>query len=162
MVEIRSGTYSKFSNADIAAFKRLVQSEGRVTEATLPGLMKRAAKLVLLTNGDQIIGTAAIKTPNFKYRQSVFRKAKVTGLEGTYESELGWVVVAPSHRGNGHSRRLVEQAIASLEKGIYATSQREDEAMHHTLENVGFKKTGSPYPSAKNSDRNVFLFLKQS
>jgi predicted GNAT family N-acyltransferase len=162
MVETKSGTYSEFSDDEIAAFKQLVLGEGRVNGPTMPELMKRASRLVLLTNDNQIIGTAAIKTPNVQYRKSVFCRAKVVSLEDSYESELGWVVVASSHRGKGHSRRLVEQALASHEKGIYATSQQEDEAMHRTLERYGFKKSGQPYQSKENLRLNVFLFLRQA
>lgn len=160
IVEVKSGRYSDYTPKEINEFKALVTSEGRVNADTLDGLLGHAKRLVLLFDIDGIIGTAAIKAPNDHYRGNVFRKASLIGSEAGYPSELGWVVVHPDHRGKGYSRRLVEEALANLGEGVYATSQDRDHAMHHTLERCGFRKSGDPYQSRENPDSKILLFLR--
>lgn len=159
MVEIRSGKSSEFNPTKIEEFKKLVLSEGRVREQTLPGLMERATRLVMLFDAGQVIGTAAIKAPDDDYRRRVFRKTGLAEQESKYPCELGWVVVHPDHRERGHSRRLVEAALAGIER-VYATSQDRDGPMHRTLQNCGFAISGVPYQSRENRDSKILLFLR--
>ncbi|MFZ1682120.1 MAG: GNAT family N-acetyltransferase [Rhizobiaceae bacterium] len=160
MDEVRSGAFSVFTPPEIDEFKKLVLSEGRVGRRTLPGLMISARCLVMLLHAGQVIGTAALKSPNNTYRKRVFRLSKVSEQESQFPYEMGWVVVHPDHRQRRYSHRLVEAALADIAAGVYATSQDRDTAMHRTLERSGFRKSGSPYPSTGNPGSKIFLFVR--
>ena len=60
---IRTGKPSKFVPSDKAAFVEFVAAAGEVDRAILPRLVDDAVALVMLFERDELIGTAAIKTP---------------------------------------------------------------------------------------------------
>jgi GNAT superfamily N-acetyltransferase len=145
------------SAADKAAFVAFVASAGEVDPNTLPALVDRAATLVLLLEGDEIIGTAAVKTPFPAHRQGEFDKAAVPQHEAAFPLELGWIVVHPNHRRRGHARTLVAAAVeAASNIGLYATTKTDQ--MRPILEESGFIVQGEPYKSALNPTVMLTLF----
>ncbi len=145
------------SAADKAAFVAFVASAGEVDHDTLPGLVDRAASLVMLLDGDAIIGTAAIKTPLPAHRQGEFDKAAVPQQATALPLELGWIVIHPDHRRQGHARTLVAAAVdAAPNSGLYATTKTDQ--MRPILEENGFIVQGEPYKSVLNPTVMLTLF----
>ena len=144
------------SAADKVAFVDFVADAGEVDPVTLPKLVDRAAALVMLLEGNAIIATAAIKTPFPAHRQGEFDKAEVPQQAAAFPLELGWIVVHPNHRRQGHARTLVAAAVeAASNSGLYAATKTEQ--MRPILEENGFIVQGEPYRSVLN--RNVMLTL---
>lgn len=147
------------SSEEIDKFCEFVRMGGEVESQGLTNRIKKAALLVFLYSGKDLIGVAAIKNPNAGYKAEVFQKATATALPEGFALELGWVYVDPEHRGKGLSRKLVEAALASAEKqNVFATSRTDNKAMHKTLLKFGFSKEGRPYRSGM-SEHNLELFV---
>ena len=156
---VRIDKPAHLSAADKAAFVAFVASAGEVDPDTLPGLVDRAAALVMLLEGDAIIGTAAIKTPFPAHRQGEFDKAAVPQQAVAFPLELGWIVVDPDHRRQGHARTLVAAAVeAASNSGLYATTKTDQ--MRPILEENGFIVQGEPYKSVLNPTVMLTLFGK--
>lgn len=161
MIVEKRGKHADFAHDEIDGFRRLVVSEGRVAARSLPHLMLRAEILATLSEHGRIIATAALKTPNERYRSDVFRKAGLNGQATRYPLELGWVVVNPDYRRQGLATRIVRLALADIAECVYATSQDRDNGMHHILRQHRFRKSGDPYPAAEKQDAQIFLFLRE-
>jgi len=79
---------------DLDAFKLLVMSAGEVDPVGFDQRLKSAEGLIFLYGaGEELVGVAAIKRPNQRYKQRVFKKAKSREGPARYLFELGWVVV---------------------------------------------------------------------
>ncbi len=139
------------------AFKAFVIAAGEVNAKTLPALVEAAVALVMLYDGDRLIGTAAVKRPYDSRRRGYFRKANVGAVADSYPLELGWIVVHSDYRGRGHARTLIGAALAAAgsSEGIYATTKTA--RMRALLPKFGFEIQGQPYPS--NLDKTVDLTL---
>lgn len=156
-VIVRIENPARLSPPEKAAFVAFVASAGEVDFDTLPGLVDRAAALVMLLEGDAIIGTAAIKTPFAAHRQGEFKKAMVPQQAAAFPLELGWIVVHPDHRRQGHARTLVAAAVeAAATSGLYATTKTDQ--MRPILEENGFIVQGEPYKSVLNPTEMLTLF----
>lgn len=154
---VRSGKPAHLSAAEKAAFVAFVASAGEVDPGTLPGLVDRAAALVILLEGDAIVGTAAVKTPFVAHRRGEFEKAAVPQQSAAFPLELGWIVVHPNHRRQGHARTLVVAAVnAASDVGLYATTKTDQ--MRSILEESGFTVQGEPYRSVLNPTVMLTLF----
>lgn len=154
---IRAAKPSEMTYVEREAFIAFVGAAGEVNLGTLPTLVGRAAALVTLHDGTNLIGTAAIKTPGDAHRRGEFRKAKVEGSADAYPMELGWVVVHPDRRRRGHARTLVAKAVEAVtEHGMYATTKTD--AMRAMLPAFGFALQGEPYPSVLSRDVMLTLF----
>jgi GNAT superfamily N-acetyltransferase len=111
----------------------------------------------MLHEGDAIIGTAAIKAPLEAHRKGEFEKATVPQQAASFPLELGWIVVHPNHRRQGHARTLVAAAVkAASDGGIYATTKTDQ--MRSILEENGFIVQGEPYRSVLNPTVMLTLF----
>ncbi|MCW2337494.1 GNAT superfamily N-acetyltransferase [Sphingobium sp. B2D3A] len=140
---------ARLSPSEKEAFAAFVAAAGEVNPDTLPGLVDRAAALVMLRQGDTIIGTAAIKTPFTAHRRGEFEKATVSQQADAFPLELGWIVVHPDHRRQGHARTLVAAAVEAVPtSGLYATTKTDQ--MQPILEENGFIVQGEPYQSLLN------------
>lgn len=157
---IRSGKPSEITAADKAAFVDFVSAAGEVDPAVLPGLVERAEGLVMLFDGDRLIGTAAIKTPFPAHHRGEFAKANVAGDADAFPLELGWVVVHPDYRKRGHAPELVRAAVGlTNEQGIYATTKTA--RMLAILGDCGFEALGDSYPSVLNPDASLTLLARR-
>lgn len=156
---IRSGAPSEMTTADKAAFVAFVAAAGEVNRALLPGLVDNAVALVMLYEDDQLIGTAAIKTPLPGHQVGEFVKANAQAEAASYPVELGWVVVHPDWRRRGHARTLVGEAVKLAEHlGIYATTKTAQ--MLAILQEQGFASAGDPYPSVLVPDTRLTLLTR--
>jgi GNAT superfamily N-acetyltransferase len=146
---------------DKAVFLQLVRQGGKVNEATLPDLFRRALCIGIAQKDGEIVGVGAIKTPYDGYRSSVFEKAKSKLDVSNYPFELGWFFVRESARGRGISKKLLDKLLPMLEgKGCYSTSDVTNDRMHKTLRGAGFKTDGVPYPSQLNAP-DLQLFVRK-
>lgn len=145
-----------------ADFKAFVIAAGEVNKRTLPQLVEQAVTLVLLYDGDKLIGTAAIKRPYDEHRRGDFAKAKVAARADIYPLELGWIVVHPDYRRQGHASTLISEALghAGTMHGIYATTKTD--RMRALLPEFGFEKQGEPYPSTLKPAESLILFGRPS
>jgi len=156
---IRSGTPSEMTPAEKAAFVGFVAAAGEVNRASLPGLVDKAVAFVTLYADDELIGTAAIKTPNRAHHVGEFVKANAEAEAASYPVELGWVVVHPDWRGRGHARVLVIEAVKLAgHRGIYATTKTVQ--MRAILQEQGFAPVGDPYPSLLLPDTSLTLLAR--
>lgn len=116
--------------------------------------------LVLLREGGELVGIAALKAPTYSQRRSAFARAGVPLLGAPPRHELGWVVVDERHRGRRYSRLLVESALqAAGDADVFATSHTENTPMHRTLRRSGFAVVGSPWFSGRHG-RKLMLFVR--
>jgi GNAT superfamily N-acetyltransferase len=147
------------TSADKAAFVAFVAAAGEVNPAVLPSLVDNAVALVMLYEADQLIGTAAIKTPLAAHHVGEFVKANAQAKAASYPVELGWVVVHPDWRGRGLGRKLVGEAVKLAEdRGIYATTKTAQ--MLAILEENAFAPVGDPYPSVLVPDTSLTLLAR--
>jgi len=120
-VNIRTEKPVRLSQSEKSAFVTFLAGAGEVDTDMLPGLVDRAAALVMLLSDDAIIGTAAAKTPCAAHRQVEFEKAMVLLQASAFPLELGWIVVHPDHRRQGHARTLIAAVVeAASNSGLYA------------------------------------------
>jgi len=139
---------SNCSPEEIRAFIALVLQGGEVPSAGLSQRVSAAAQLAFLYAGPQLLGIAALKNPNPGYRAKI---SEVSGVDLPLDSfpyELGWVFVAPEARRQGHSHSLSQAALSLASgRGVFATSRKDNVAMHNTLAKLGFVASGSAYAS---------------
>lgn len=152
-------TSSDMTSDERIEFIRFVKLGAQVNPDSLPGLVQRAAALVVLHEGSKLIGTAAIKRPNKNHHQGDFLKAGVEKSAQDFPLEIGWVVVHPDHQKQGHSRTLVAAAIGATDgSALYATTQAPQ--MKHILPDYGFMALGTPFPSVQNAGGDLTLYVK--
>jgi GNAT superfamily N-acetyltransferase len=145
------------SSSERDEFIAFVGDAGEVDRATLPELVSSAVALVMLHDGRTLIGTAALKVPFDAHRRREFRKAEVEDRADEFPLELGWVVVHPNYRRQGHAPALVAKAMgAAPDRGVYATTKTK--RMRELLPDYGFVVQGKPYSSARNPDASLSLF----
>jgi len=149
------------SEAELEAFENFVKAGDEVEREGLHSRIIKASHLLFLYDSTGMLaGVSAIKRPYPDYRNKVFAKAGVAALAKLYEVELGWVFVAPTHRDQRLSRKLVEQIMPYADGNlIYATTRRENEPMLRTLCRYGFHHEGKPYKS-KRGDYELVLFVQ--
>ena len=148
---------SELTPSERSEFITFVGNAGEVNLGTLPALVSRAGALITIADGQNLIGTAAIKRPTEDHRRGEFSKAKVVELADAYPFELGWVVVDENHRRCGLGRRLVAEAIASSPGfGVFATTKSDQ--MRRMLVEFGFAALGQPYRSVLNPEAKLTLF----
>jgi len=141
------------------AFIRFVEAAGEVNPATLPGLVDRALALVSLVDGEDLIGTAAIKRPLAGYRRGVFAAAGTADAAHLYQVELGWVHILGARRGEGLPKLLMDAAMAASEGlSVYATTK--EPKMHTILPRYGFALLGDAYPSKQEPGAMLRLFVR--
>jgi GNAT superfamily N-acetyltransferase len=140
-------TYAGCSEAERAKFKELVLRGGEVRPDTLQSGMEEAQQLIFCTDGQAIVGVAAVKNPRGTYRKKTAAKSKLDLSVQAYPVEFGWCFVDEKARGNGLAYLLVERAVRDLATGIFATSHAGNTGMHKALERYRFVQEGDCYPS---------------
>lgn len=151
---------AEYSSVERQEFAALVKVGGEVEAKGLEGRIESAHALLYLREASCLVGIAALKEPNTTYRESVFEKACATQIHKEYPLELGWVFVVPSARGKGHSKALVQAAVAYAGKSrIFATSRTDNVHMHASLLGASFVKNGTDYAS-KIGMHQLSLFLR--
>lgn len=151
-----------FSDAQIDAFAGLVVSEGEVDAHQLRERIENSRALVMIYDDAILVGTAAIKNPGPEYRNGVFEKAKSTQLASSHPIELGYVVVAKSHRGLKLSWRLADAALPFVGPDpIFATTRVDNIAMNRVLPARGFISSGGPYESIEHPGSHIRLYVRR-
>lgn len=147
------------SESELADFQSLVLAGGEVTPTGLGNRVGSAHVLAFLTLGKCLVGVAALKRPEARYRKRVFHKSGTTIAEADYPFELGWVFVLPSARGWHLSSNLVQEVMLSAgTHGVFATSRTDNRPMHATLGKYSFSTVGKPYSSSR-GDHQLQLFV---
>ena len=148
------------SASELADFATFVRAGGEVLSVGLDKRIAAAQALLFVCDDECLLGIAALKKPTLNYRASVFKKSSATLKPEGFHLELGWIFVLPSSRGKGLSHQLVNAAVAHAGRTqIFATSRRDNRAMHNSLLTAGFVKHGSEYPSRDGTSK-VELFIR--
>jgi len=139
-------------------FARLVR-EGFPAAANLDGRIRDARWLAFYyAPDDTLAAVAALKAPAARYREDVFRKADARVSSAEYQLELGWVFVAPAHRGEDIGLGLCEQLLRCAPgASVFATTRTDNVHMWRILRALGFTRVGRPYPRR---DEELVLFLR--
>lgn len=150
MTVVESETYcwmGVFDDLDIAGQLAIVQLviEGHAVVGTtdqIIGRLKRARMLALLRERatGRIVGVAALKTPDQRYRTNKFTDAGVPIAGYETAPELGYVVVAENMRGKQLSGKLVEAITLEIDEPTFATTG--DHTMKNNLHRAGFTRIG--------------------
>jgi len=152
---------SQCTDAEIAAFCCLVRQGDEVDPEDLEDRARKARALVFLYVDRVLIGVAAIKRPEKRYRDGVFRKAGVPNEATEFELELGWVFVREEYRDRHYSRVLSVAAITQTERlATFATTKADNAAMQKTLEWLKFERIGKPWPSNRRP-YNLALYVRR-
>jgi len=155
--EIRIGVAKEFAVDEIKRFKEIVIEAGEVNEGSFDQLIGNDPILLIYPSSSNIEAIGALKIPNVRYKQGVFKKSesKLNSSEFTYE--LGWIVSLTKGVGNG---KKVTKILSDLETNIYATVRVKNAAMKHILEASGFIQVGLPYKSSR-GDYFIALYIKR-
>ncbi len=159
-------TSSIFSPADctaeaLADFEKLVLEGGAVNPQGLTQRIRNAFRLLFLRTSDgQLVGVGALKHARPSYRNRVFANAQATTASDEYRVELGWVVVAKTHQGQGLSTRIVGELLPfAKDENVFATTRADERVMRYASDH-GFEINGKPYPSGRGYD--LVLYLRKS
>ncbi|WP_327212379.1 GNAT family N-acetyltransferase (plasmid) [Rhizobium beringeri] len=162
MYRIVSKKPSDCSSSELEQFVKLVMAGGEVASG-LPARVQKAVSLVMLFKDEELVGTAGLKRPETDYHNKVFREARTDKPPAEFPFELGWVYIAPDHRGGKRATPLIEAAMDSSEGVLaFATARENNEAMHHFLKNAGFVLSGVPYASRQNAGPKIVLFVQDA
>lgn len=140
-------------------FARLVCQGFDVAAEGLDGRIRDAKWLAFYyATGDTLGAVAAIKAPNERYRDDVFKKADAPVSPSDYKLELGWVFVVPAHRGNRIAESLCQLLLARVPTScVFATTRTNNISMIRILLALGFARAGRPYPRRY---EELVLFLR--
>jgi GNAT superfamily N-acetyltransferase len=156
-------TSSIFSPPDCTAealtdFEKLVIEGAAVDPQGLAQRIRNAFRLLFLRTPDgQLVGVGALKHPRPGYRDRVFANAQATAASDQYPVELGWVVVAKTHQGQGLSTRIVGELLTfAKNEDVFATTRADERVMRYASDH-GFEINGKPYPSGRGYDLVLYL-----
>jgi GNAT superfamily N-acetyltransferase len=156
-------TSSIFSPSDctaeaLAEFETLVIEGGAVGPQGLTQRIHNAFRLLFLRALEgQLVGVGALKHPRPGYRDRVFANAQATAASDQYRVELGWVVVAKTHQGQGLSTRIVGELLTfAKNENVFATTRADERVMRYASDH-GFEINGKPYPSGRGYDLVLYL-----
>lgn len=147
MPQIHVRTYATASEAERAAFLRLVPEGGAMTESAVRLGLPRAEALVICAEAGRILGVAAVKVPKPGYRLGLMAVAKA-GFdlpEAAFPRELGYVAVESFARRHGICTRLCAEAMRlAAGRGMFATTGR-DVMRDRILPRLGFVDAGTSW-----------------
>lgn len=151
------------SAEELLAFERVVRETFAGSDDGLPDRIRSARALAFRYAADGALAAiAALKEPGDDYRREVFRKAGVSADPEDFGVELGWVWVAPEHRGRRIGEHLCRRLLAqpALPRA-FATTRPDNAAMIRELHALCFERHGEPYPHVRR-DETLVLFLGPS
>jgi GNAT superfamily N-acetyltransferase len=142
----------------LADFEKVVLEGGAVNPQGLTQRIRNAFRLLFLRTSDgQLVGVGALKHPRPGYRSRVFANAQATAASDEYPVELGWVVVAKTHQGQGLSTRIVGELLPlAKNENVFATTRAEERVMRYASDH-GFEINGKPYPSGRGYDLVLYI-----
>lgn len=146
-----SGVFGDLNSNDQLSVTRLVEDGGAIegTAEKIITRLKRTRKLALLRvkATDRIIGVAALKTPNQRYREDKFAAAGVSIAGFETAPELGYVVIAEDMQGRRLSGGLVEAIAKEIREPAFATT--DSNTMRNNLQRSGFTRVGQEWQGKK-------------
>ena len=142
----------------LTGFEQLVIEGGAVDPQGLAQRIRKASHLLFLRTIDgQLVGVGALKHPRPSYRNRVFANAQATAASDEYPVELGWVVGAKTHQGQGLSTRIVGELLPfAKNENVFATTRADERVMRYASDH-GFEINGKPYPSGRGYDLVLYL-----
>jgi len=159
-MDIYSKQPDECTTEELNEFKSLVLEGGEVVEHGLLDRIKRADKLIFVTD-KSVIGVGAIKKPYQQYKNNVFEKAGVPDMSVNFTFELGWLYTSPSARGKGVGRKLMQFIITLVNNsGCFATTRENNDAMHYLFQEYSFAKLGNKY-SSDSGDYSLVLYANK-
>lgn len=147
------------SPAELAEFRELAISAGKVQTQGLSELICEARLLAFLRDGGRLIGVAGLKRPRDSYRSKIEAKSGVPLPAATYPYELGWVSVLPDAEG-GKAKLLCEPLLEQISgEGAFSTTGVANEKMRARLGKMGFVEEGDTWKSSQ-GDETLSLFTR--
>lgn len=151
-----------FTEPEIQDFMAMVRAGGEVGDAVLEQNVRNAKCLVVVRQASCLVGVAALKNPQARYRQYIKVNAGIAVLAQDFPFELGYVFVLPSARRQGLAVKLCRAALASVDgNGVFATARTNNDVMSAILPKFTFLKIGHPYDSARGGYQ-LQLFLRHA
>ncbi|MES0033034.1 hypothetical protein [Mesorhizobium sp. M0040] len=146
-----SGVFGELNSDDQLSVARLVDEGGAIEgnmEEIIPRL-KRTRKIALLRvkATDRIVGVAALKASNQKYREDKFAAAGVPIAGYETAPELGYVVVAEDMKGRRLSGGLVDAIAKEIREPAFATT--DSNTIGNNLQRSGFTRVGQEWQGQK-------------
>ena len=137
----------RFSDKERSSFRSLVEQGGEVAPNSVSTNINTARALVFGMVAGELVGIAALKRPQERYRKRIGASAGVDLSQTAYPYELGYVFLLPQARGQKNSPRLVTAALEhAVSAAVFATVRADNERMLATLARAGFEQAGQDYP----------------
>jgi len=140
-------------------FERLVRRGFDGSDESLPDRIQRASRLAFYNVArGTLAAIAALKVPDERYRDDIFRKADAGVSTDNYKLELGWVFVGPAYRGNHIAGSICQLLLESVpESSVFATTHPNNTVMIRILAAFDFVRAGKPFPRRS---QELVLFLR--
>jgi GNAT superfamily N-acetyltransferase len=136
-----SSVPSDLSESDMMRCVEIVGNGGAVTKENAKRGLTRASALVVVRKDGDIIAVGAIKRALPSYVAGIRRKAGYAIADGA--QELGYVSVAPPHRGQHLSSRIVRTLKEIKDGPLFGTT--DDARMKSVLTKAGFQRKGGKW-----------------
>lgn len=136
--QFESSVPSNLSESDMLRCVEIVGNGGAVTKENAKRGLERASALVVVHKDGEIVAVGAIKRALPSYVAGVSRKAGHAIVDGA--QELGYVSVAPPHRGQHLSSRIVRRLRENNGGQLFGTT--DDPRMKSVLTTAGFQSKG--------------------
>ena len=137
---------AQLSKDEVAEVAQLVHAGGAVngTIQQIESRVRDAHVFIIATQGDEIVGVAALKSPQQGYRDTLWQKTGVDLSEGIFPAELGYVSVSKACRGGRLSSILMRElmSLPAGSEGVFVTTKR-DGFYKEALPELGFIYQGS-------------------
>lgn len=148
---------SEFGGTDIARFLALLAEREGIRRDNLERRVMRCYLLALYSEGEALIGIAAIKKASRQYMASV---SKLSGLPRPLASrrEVGWAFVRSEFRGRGIATALLQVLLQRNHgRSLFAVVAETDNVSRHILGSNDFRGAGIAFNC---NDRRSLLYVR--
>ncbi len=136
-------TPQQATSEELQNFHDMLIDGGEVLEQGLMNRIKSAKLLGFIYEDDKLVSIKAIKKPLDSYKEKVFKKADVSGLEDDYPYESGYAYTIPAMRGKGLYTKLSNKMFNKFKESNFVTTH--SKTVMKVLTKHGYKKLGKPY-----------------
>lgn len=133
----------------IPMLAKLIAQGGEVSLQSAETGLQRAALIGWAESDGSIVAVRALKVPFNTYREKVFSASDSPNAANNYPYELGYNFVDPKYRQQGISSTLGKTLLSKTSKGVFSTTRSNNTPAIRGLKTMGFKESGSPYPSQR-------------
>jgi GNAT superfamily N-acetyltransferase len=119
----------------------LLRDGGAVNARVASKQLPDANLMIVARSNDELVGVGAVKQWRQEYASEVSARSKYELAHSMHE--LGYVVVAPDHRGRGVAGLIVTNLTAKCDFPLFATT--DDPSMKAILQKSGFAKKGQEW-----------------